>query len=180
MDQTNHGWSAEEAIRSIIIKDKGLQVASAQKIDYMLSLMKRRALSEMAAEIHDANRRKGFWDDRGRDTRSISEMLLLVVTEVAEAAEALRKDGAIDKIGAAGYIYWMTSGSEGDEMIAGGESISKSFFESEVKNTFEDEIADAIIRLLDLCGGLGIDISRHVELKLAYNAQRPHKHGKKF
>lgn len=34
------------------------------------------------------------------------------------------------------------------------------------------ELADAVIRIMDLCGGLGIDIGRAITEKLAYNAQR--------
>lgn len=34
------------------------------------------------------------------------------------------------------------------------------------------EFADAIIRIMDLCGGLGIDIGYAITEKLAYNAQR--------
>lgn len=34
------------------------------------------------------------------------------------------------------------------------------------------EFADAIIRIMDLCGGLGIDIGSAITEKLAYNAQR--------
>jgi len=48
-----------------------------------------------------------------------------------------------------------------------------------VKDTFEDELADTIIRILDLCGYLGIDIDEHINLKMAYNRERPYKHNKK-
>lgn len=41
------------------------------------------------------------------------------------------------------------------------------------------EIADVIIRCLDLCGEYGIDIEASVERKMAYNRTRPHKHGGK-
>lgn len=34
------------------------------------------------------------------------------------------------------------------------------------------EFADAILRIMDLCGGLGIDIGRAITEKLAYNATR--------
>jgi hypothetical protein len=44
----------------------------------------------------------------------------------------------------------------------------------------EDEVADAIIRLLDFCGARGIDIDWHIKNKLRYNATREHKHGKKY
>lgn len=52
----------------------------------------------------------------------------------------------------------------------------------------EVELADAVIRILDMCGGLGLDLQGAIYEKLAYNAQRAdHKvenrlkeNGKKF
>ena len=52
----------------------------------------------------------------------------------------------------------------------------------------EVELADAVIRILDVCGGLGLDLQGAIYEKLAYNAQRAdHKvenrlkgNGKKF
>ncbi len=43
---------------------------------------------------------------------------------------------------------------------------------------FREEIADSFIRLLDLCGGLGIDIEEEIHKKSLKNKQRPYKHGK--
>jgi hypothetical protein len=43
----------------------------------------------------------------------------------------------------------------------------------------EEEYADIIIRTLDQCRRLGVDIQRAVEIKHAYNLTRPYKHGKK-
>lgn len=37
-----------------------------------------------------------------------------------------------------------------------------------------------MIRILDLCGWMDIDIQRHVELKMQYNAGREKMHGKKY
>lgn len=42
----------------------------------------------------------------------------------------------------------------------------------------EEELADIIIRVLDTAGARGINIGRAVLLKMAYNATRPHMHGK--
>lgn len=42
------------------------------------------------------------------------------------------------------------------------------------------ELADAVIRVADLCGYLGIDLNEAVEIKMEYNKSRPYKHGKKF
>ncbi len=43
---------------------------------------------------------------------------------------------------------------------------------------FREEIADTFIRLLDLCGGLKIDIEGEIEKKSLKNKKRPYKHGK--
>lgn len=58
--------------------------------------------------------------------------------------------------------------------------IFPAYFREHVKDTVEDEIADAIIRLLDLSGYMGIDIDAHVGAKLAYNATRGTRHGKAY
>lgn len=44
----------------------------------------------------------------------------------------------------------------------------------------EEEFADAIIRILDLCGHKGYRIGFALEQKLKYNTSRPHKHGKLY
>ncbi|MDE2099873.1 MAG: hypothetical protein KGL39_21650 [Patescibacteria group bacterium] len=46
-------------------------------------------------------------------------------------------------------------------------------------NCTEEELADIIIRALDLSARLGIDIGRAVEAKHQYNMTREYKHGKK-
>ena len=43
---------------------------------------------------------------------------------------------------------------------------------------FKEEIADTFIRLLDLCGGLKIDIEEEISQKSMKNKNRPYKHGK--
>lgn len=56
------------------------------------------------------------------------------------------------------------------------------------RQMLEVELADAVIRILDMCGGLGLDLEGAIFEKLAYNAQRAdHKienrlkeNGKKF
>ena len=42
----------------------------------------------------------------------------------------------------------------------------------------EEEMADAVIRILDFCGYYGYDIQGAVDAKMAYNKTRPYKHGK--
>lgn len=46
------------------------------------------------------------------------------------------------------------------------------------QDNFREELADTFIRLLDLCGGLGIDIEQEILKKSQRNKNRPYKHGK--
>lgn len=115
-------------------------------------------LNELASNIFEANKEKGFWDGE----RNIGELLMLVTSELSEALEAHRKGRKADRYG----FSWKND--------------RKEDFEEFIKDSFEDEIADVVIRLLDMCGGLGIDIDFHVTEKLEYNKTRPHKHGKAY
>lgn len=54
------------------------------------------------------------------------------------------------------------------------------WFENHVKDTFEDELADTMIRLLDLCGAMDIDLEWHISQKLKYNRTRVLKHDKGY
>jgi len=60
------------------------------------------------------------------------------------------------------------------------EAHRKNIFGLESKDTFEDELADAFIRLFDMCSGLGIDVERQIKWKLDYNSRRPFLHGKLY
>jgi NTP pyrophosphatase (non-canonical NTP hydrolase) len=91
-------------------------------------------------------------------------MLMLVVSELGEALEAHRNGRLMVDIPA----------------VPEGEVAFKSFFEEQVKDSFQDEIADALIRILDLCGGLNINIEYYVEQKLRYNRTRKRLHGKEY
>lgn len=128
-------------------------------------------LTELSKDIYQANKEKGFWDEE----RNTGELLMLVVSELGEAMEALRRDKCVSN-----YLINNSQWSDILSDIDNKKDLYKKNYENLVKGTFEEEVADALIGLLDLCGGLNIDIQKHVELKLAYNKLRPHKHGKKF
>ena len=42
------------------------------------------------------------------------------------------------------------------------------------------ELADAVIRIMDMASGLGLRLGEAIEAKHRYNIQREYKHGKKF
>ncbi len=123
-------------------------------------------LNELRDKIYLNAKDKGFWDQE----RNIGEALMLVVTELSEGLETHRATGKIelvdDKI------------KEAMNQMADDEF--KEHFALIVKDKFQDEMADSIIRILDLCGGLGIDIEWHIAAKMRYNATRSKLHGKKY
>lgn len=50
---------------------------------------------------------------------------------------------------------------------------------SKYLDVFEFELADIMIRVMDLAEYKGIDLEKHIELKMRYNSQREYKHGNK-
>lgn len=89
----------------------------------------------LAKEVYEANKAKGFWDK----PRSPEHCLMLVISEIAEAVEAARKEGDRPKV--ANY----------KELIAAG---PVAIFERKAafKDTVIDEMADTVIRCLDMIG----------------------------
>lgn len=85
-----------------------------------------------------------------RGTQELMVKIMLVVCELAEVAEELRKNpcGKSEKLPS--------------------------------RLAIEEELADAIIRIADLSGAFGLNIGRAIVEKLMYNRTRPHRHGKKF
>lgn len=119
------------------------------------------ALNKLSKEIYEGNKTRGF----DVNDENVGLTLLLIVSELSEALEADRKSKYADL---KRYESDLKQMNEYDDEIL----YQKIAFEEHIKDTFEDEIADTLIRILDLCGGFGIDIERHVELKLKYNATR--------
>lgn len=119
-------------------------------------------INYLAAKIYQGNKEKGFWDKE----RNVGELLMLVTSELGEAMEAHRKGDFAEK-------------AKLLEDLHNGKDFALSF-NAHVKDTFEDEIADAVIRLFDLSEGLHIDLAYHIGIKLKYNATRPRLHGKNY
>ncbi len=122
-------------------------------------------VNELAKLIRDDNATKGFDPTEG----GVERYLLLAVAEITEAQEELRDGRAPVAIYHDGCGYPYHAGSD----LTG--------FPKDLKpEGFPVEIADAIIRLLDIAAKFKIDIEAVIQLKLAYNRTRPSKHGRKF
>lgn len=200
-------------------------------------------INELIETAHADAKAKGWWDE----PRNTGELLMLIVSECGKALEAHRKGKRCKGINS---IQWPQDITSSSKELDGSEFCYKDLFEVHVKDTFEDELADIVIRIADLCGWLKLsdvrwndherfkvrddgiyfntgqalfgivcdltsmpsqvdrartdgnsepmkklvdralqaawnmagstDLWRHVELKLAYNRTRPHKHGKAY
>lgn len=109
---------------------------------------------------------KGFYEDK----KNIGEMLALIHSEVSEALKCdrnLKYTSYCDE-----DMEWLTKQPNDD--------FFKSVFTDNVKDTFEDELADIMIRVMDLAAFKGINLENHIIAKMRYNSLRPHKHGKKY
>ena len=133
-------------------------------------------LNLLAKEVHRRNIEKGFWDDAD-NPRKIAVNLGLVHSEVSEAMECDRKDSfcEIDN-----ENWNIGNDTLRDDLTNFDDLQFKKTFEMTVKDTFEDELADIIIRVIDLAAFKDIDLEKHIELKMRYNALREHKHGKNY
>jgi NTP pyrophosphatase (non-canonical NTP hydrolase) len=133
-------------------------------------------IKETIEKAHSMAKQKGFWEE---EKRNIPQALLLIISEVSEATEALRKDHYADQDVVESLSHDLELDRTDEEFML--KAINwKTSFEQGVKSSFEDELADVAIRLFDLCGGLGVDLEKHIEMKMKYNSMRGYKHGKKF
>jgi NTP pyrophosphatase (non-canonical NTP hydrolase) len=132
-------------------------------------------MEQLIKRAHEMAKEKGFWETE----RNVPEILMLIVSELSESLEALRKDHYADKGVVKDLLQDLELNKTDEEFVIKALEFKVKFDEG-VKSSFEDEIADVAIRLFDLCGGLGIDLQKHIELKMMYNSMRGYKHGKKF
>jgi len=85
--------------------------------------------------------------------KNIPEMLMLIISEISKAVEALRCGKHI-------FCNDFYKGVDIFEFIKNDDKQKQILlFKINIKDTFEDEIADVFIRLFDLCGYLGIEIN---------------------
>lgn len=121
------------------------------------------SLNALAAAINKDNVKKGFYEK----PKNIGEMLCLIHSEVSEALEADRKNK---------YTVCNMQALNGWVM----DTDFLENYKKKVKGTFEEEMADIFIRLLDLCAYKQIDLEQHVLAKIRYNLHREKYHGKKY
>lgn len=104
--------------------------------------MKNTDFNLLAKKAFENAREKGFHEKTNTD----AHLLMLVACELAEAVEADR-GGRRSDIRTYNFL-----------LQEYGEPLEKNLYEMHIKDTVEDELADAVIRLLDFVGVKGYDI----------------------
>lgn len=141
-------------------------------------------ITELCQSAHANSKAKGFYEAEEEITEVLSQYdaasvaqfeshmvakrLALIHAEVSEALESDRKS--------------QRARVEPKDIDTPG-TIDSNFFDNYsqfIKGSFEEELADIIIRVADLAGWKGIDLDAHVRAKMRYNSMRPHKHGKLY
>ncbi len=115
-------------------------------------------IAEVTKRSHETATEKGWWADYEQQDLLISSKLMLIVSEVSEALEELRRKGmeGIDNL-------WFSGGED----------------EKAKPEGFVVELADVIIRVADLCREYNLDLETALITKMKYNKTRPHRHGGK-
>jgi NTP pyrophosphatase (non-canonical NTP hydrolase) len=121
-------------------------------------------LNKLSKQVHENAKKKGFLHE---EKPNIGEKLALVHSEVSEALEAAREGKIWDDV--VRYERALKNGVDATEAY-------KEF----IKPTMQTELADVIIRVLDICGYYALDIEKSIKMKMEYNSTRPPKHGKAF
>lgn len=149
-------------------------------------------LNNLADKIYADNARKGFWNNQDPELELLQKELVVYMNPEHEddgpggydreyfekVLETLER-----------HQTKLSKGNVGEKLMLICSEIGEAI-EAHRKNKMDDhlperpglevELADALIRILDLSSGLGLDIGGAVVEKLKYNRSRPYKHGKAY
>ncbi len=107
-------------------------------------------LNQLRDTIHELAKEKGWYDQPETEGQFIARFVANTHGELSELWEAHRKG-----------------------------QLNQPCDKDADLTCIEEEMADIIIRTLDACGRLGVDVDRAVTLKHIFNTSRPYRHGNK-
>lgn len=120
-------------------------------------------LKRVAAQCHATAKQKGWWDKYKTplDADQIAAKIALIHSELSEGLEEVRVGNP--------HIYFKHT-EETVATVPSGDPKPEGL---------AIELADAAIRIFDVCEFLGIDIAEAIRIKMQYNETRSHRHGGK-
>lgn len=133
-------------------------------------------LNDLRDRIHEINTSKG-WNDP-EHPKTFGDDIALITSELSEALEDFRAGFAPGKTFYTRKVEATVFVEKGEPTVTVERPCSKSD-EGAKPCGIPSELADVIIRTLDLCAKHDIDIHAAIEEKLEFNRTRPHRHGGK-
>ena len=152
-------------------------------------------LATIQSMAYNMGKSKGFWEEQLTSTLDDNLNSMLDIVVAANQIEAARKGISVEDISI--FDIDIIQGVWDDKQKTISQKLALIVTEIvEAFDTLEDidklsnklpdytelslELADVLIRLLDLSGWLKIDLGEGVLAKMKYNETRGHKHGNKF
>lgn len=123
-------------------------------------------ISDMVGRAHENAVKHGFWDP----APDFGTAIALIHSELSEALEEMRAGNKIRPGNPTPMLYYSGGGyvaTQPTKCCTKPEGVAI-------------ELADAVIRIADLCGYMDVDLECVIDLKMKYNEGRPFKHGKLF
>jgi NTP pyrophosphatase (non-canonical NTP hydrolase) len=138
-------------------------------------------MKRIASYCYNTSKSKGWWEgyadiSKGLMPDVLSSKLMLIVSEISEALEEIRKDPDAAK------IYYTSVELDSGKVLSGSYEELRNVFGGKVPlkpEGFGVELADIIIRVFDLAEFLGINLPDLIHQKMVYNDSRSYKHGGK-
>jgi NTP pyrophosphatase (non-canonical NTP hydrolase) len=128
-------------------------------------------LNEIQKAVHGLAKEKGWHDVE----TTLTEKIMLVVTELSEAVESIRRNES---------PIWQ-KGKVNSPLTLDQSPIklmpSSPDWDSNIKpEGVLVELADSVIRVMDICESQGWDLERAIKIKHSYNKTRSYRHGGKI
>ena len=128
-------------------------------------------INKIQKEIHENAKAHGWWDG---EERTFGELIALCHSELSEALEEYRNGNAPDE------TY---NNCKNSKIKVIGDMENCSMLCEDCAHRKPDgipiELADCVIRVMDMCEHYGIDLEAAILEKHRYNQIRPYKHGGK-
>lgn len=127
------------------------------------------SFKELQTKIHSNAVEHGWWEEE----RTFGELIALCHSELSEALEEYRKGNSPK-----GTYYKCMSEDPFFECQADQGKPCRGCEKAKPEG-IPTELADVVIRIMDMCERYGIDLEAAIEEKHEFNKTRPYKHGGK-
>jgi NTP pyrophosphatase (non-canonical NTP hydrolase) len=121
-------------------------------------------------EINDNAKAHGWWEE----SRTFPELIALCHSELSEALEDYRNGKLPDET-----FYECKSPEQCEHYTSNGKCTAERTCLYKKPCGIPSELADVVIRIMDMCEHYGIDLDDTIEDKHFFNISRPFKHGNK-